>query len=271
MTQNDGYTFATGEAGTYRLHILHEIHRSFTESWLQEAGLSAGMKVADIGCGIGRVTNWIAEQVGSTGTVVGVDSSAEQIEQARQNAAIANLENVSFVEGNAYRTGLPLNSFDLVYCRFLLMHLVQPMDALQEMKAILKPGGVLVCEEADFSQAFCDPPSPHHDRCFELFHALGDHRQQHFRLGETLHQLIWDLGMLNLEVSRVQPVKLQGNTKLLMPLSLMEAKTALVKAGISTSEEVEHTISALSMLVENDKVLFGVPRVTQIWARKLSE
>jgi ubiquinone/menaquinone biosynthesis C-methylase UbiE len=180
MTQNNGYVLATGEASAYRLHILHETQRIFTESWLREAGLSNGMQVADIGCGIGKVTNWIADQVGATGTVTGVDSSAEQIEQARKNVAIAHPGNVGFIKGSAYQTGLPRDSFDLVYCRFLLMHLVQPMDALQEMKAILKPGGVVVCEESDFSQAFCDPPSPHHDRCFELFHALGEQRQYHF-------------------------------------------------------------------------------------------
>lgn len=191
-------------------------------------------------------------------------SGAEQIEQAQQNAAVANLKNVRFVEGSAYKTGLPHNSFDLVYCRFLLMHLVHPMNALQEMQALLKPGGVLICEEADFSQAFCDPPSSHHDRCFEFLLALGDQRQQHFCLGATLHQLIWDLGMLNLEVSRVQPVELRGKTKLLMPLCLVEAKTALIEAGISTSEEIEQTISALNTLAENEKVLFEIPRVTQI-------
>jgi ubiquinone/menaquinone biosynthesis C-methylase UbiE len=268
MTQNNNYTFATGEAGTYRLQILHNIHRSFTESWLREAGLEAGMHVADIGCGIGGVTNWMAEQVGSTGSVIGVDLSIEQIEQARKSAASVNLKNLSFIKGSADKTGLSRNSLDLVYCRFLLMHLVHPMDALQEMKSILKPGGVLVCEEADFSQAFCDPPSPHHDRCFKLLCALGDQRQQHFWLGATLHQLIWDLGMRDLEVSHVQPVSLRGKTKLLMPLCLVEAKTALIEAGISTSEEIEQTISALKRLAENEKVLFGIPKVTQIWARK---
>jgi SAM-dependent methyltransferase len=265
MTQNNGYTFATGEAGTYRLQILHQIHRSFTESWLREAGLAAGMHIADIGCGIGGITNWMAEQVGATGSVIGVDLSAEQIEQAQQNAASVNLKNVSFVKGSADKTELPRNSFDLVCCRFLLMHLVHPIEALQEMKAILRPGGVLVCAEADFSQAFCDPPSPHHDHCFKLLRALGD---QHFGLGATLHQLIWDLEMLDLEVSHIQPVSLRCETKLLMPLCLVEAKTALIEAGISTSEEIEQTISALNRLAENEKVLFGIPKVTQISARK---
>lgn len=268
MTQNDCYTFATGEKGTHRLHILHQVHRSFTESWLREAGLAAGMQVADIGCGIGMVTKWLAEQVGPTGTVVGADLSAEQLEQARQNAASANLKNVSFVESSAYKTGLPHNSFDLVYCRFLLMHLVHPMDALQEMKLLLKPGGVLVCEEADFSQAFCAPPSPDHDRCFQFLLSLSAQRQQHFCLGATLHQLIWDLELLEPEISFVQTVILRGTTKPLMALSLMEAKTALIDTGISTSDEIEHTISALNRLAENEKTLFGIPRVTRIWARK---
>lgn len=74
--------------------------------------------------------------------------------------------------------------------------------------------------------------------------------------------------MLGLEVFFVQPISLRGKTKSLMPLCLIEAKTALIEAEIATSDEINHTIPALNALAENGKVLFGIPRVTQIWARK---
>src|SRR5262245_25595326 len=126
------YALATGEAAAYRLSILHGLYGPGTRRVLLESGLRAGMRVADIGCGVGMVTGLLAELVGPTGHVVGIDASGEQLDQARQRlngaAAVA-----SFVRANATDTGLPRETFDLVYCRFLLIHLPEPDLALHEM------------------------------------------------------------------------------------------------------------------------------------------
>jgi ubiquinone/menaquinone biosynthesis C-methylase UbiE len=117
---------------------------------LLQAGLRPGMRVADLGCGVGMVTNLLAELVGPTGSVVGVDVSAEQIAQARESLP-AGSSNVTFVEASATDTGLPRETFDLVYCRFLLLHLSEPAQALREMHDLLKPNGILVCEDGDLT------------------------------------------------------------------------------------------------------------------------
>ena len=66
------------------------------------------MQVVDIGCGIGSVTVWIAQHVGPTGQVVGVDMSAAQLEVARQGVAAVGVTNVVWHEASAYELGLPL-------------------------------------------------------------------------------------------------------------------------------------------------------------------
>jgi SAM-dependent methyltransferase len=266
--QDDRYTLATGELGVRRLQILHQIHKPYTECLLQRVGLTEGMRVADIGCGIGTISTWLAKQVGTNGSVVGLDVSAAQVEQARSQAEALGLSNITFAEASVYATGLPHNSFDLVYCRFLLMHLTRPVDALLEMLALAKPGGMVVCEEADFSTAFCDPPSPAHDRCFELFLALSDIRGQHFRLGGKLYRIFRDVGLVAPEVSLVQPVVVRGETKHLMDLSLSEATDALIEARLATPEEVERTVEQMKILVADETTIFGIARVTQVWARK---
>src|SRR6516162_6507433 len=106
------YVLATGQAADYRLRILHGLYGPGTR----------GMRVADVGCGVGMVTTLLAQLVGPDGHVVGIDFSGAQLAQARERLASSGT-NASFVEASATNTGLPPCSFDLVYCRFLLLHL----------------------------------------------------------------------------------------------------------------------------------------------------
>ncbi|MBD2536497.1 hypothetical protein H6G97_47375 [Nostoc flagelliforme FACHB-838] len=85
----------------------------------------------------------------------------------------------------------------------------------------------MVCEEADFSCAFCDPPSPAYERCFELFLAISDIRGQHFRLGTTLYRVFQDVGLVAPSVSLVQPVVVRSNAKHLVDLSLRQLMLSL--------------------------------------------
>src|SRR5262245_64204453 len=117
------YVLATGEAATERLRLLHNVYGPGARRVLLRAGLQPGMRVADLGCGVGMTTALLAELVGPTGEVVGVDFSAAQLAQARELLPAEFSKIVSFVEASATDTGLLSGSFDLVYSRFLLIHL----------------------------------------------------------------------------------------------------------------------------------------------------
>ena len=114
------YMLATGDAAIVRLRLLDEIFGPATREFMTTIGLRCGWRVADIGCGIGLVALWIAEQVGRNGCVSAVDLSFEQLRVAKSNAAVAGLKNISFHQASAYETGLQAESFDLVYSRFLM-------------------------------------------------------------------------------------------------------------------------------------------------------
>src|SRR5258708_10164439 len=123
------YALATGKQAVYRLEVLDAVYGAGTRSLLQWAGVRTGMRVADFGCGPGIVTRLLASMVGASGHVVGIDYSKEQLDQARASAQERGLHNTLFVEADAMGTGLPFATFDLVYCRFLLLHLPQPESA----------------------------------------------------------------------------------------------------------------------------------------------
>src|SRR5215510_13386256 len=111
------YVLATGKAAANRLRILHSLYGPGARRVLLQAGIQSGMRVADLGCGVGTVTTLLAELVGPKGQVVGVDFSGAQLAQAREHLNGGGA-NTRFIEANATATGLPAGAFDLVYCRF---------------------------------------------------------------------------------------------------------------------------------------------------------
>src|SRR5262249_3210604 len=94
---DSSYALAAGEAAAYRLRILHELYAPGTGRALLDAGLQQGMRVADVGCGVGTVTALLAKLVGPEGSVVGIDASGEQLLHAREQLD-GDGANVTFVQ-----------------------------------------------------------------------------------------------------------------------------------------------------------------------------
>src|SRR6516165_5971267 len=260
------YALATGEAAAYRLGILHELYGPGTRRVLLEAGIRRGMRVADLGCGVGMVTALLAELVGPGGHVVGIDSSGAQLAQARERLN-GNGTNVSLVEASATDTGLPPGSFDLVYCRFLLIHLPEPERALREMFTLLRPDGILVCEDGDLTAAGSEPPSAL-DAFADLWGRLGPRRGLDYTLGRRLFQMVCAAGFPRPGITFNQPVVARGEHKRFLELSVAEAGPAFIGAGLITSWELERTLVEMRRSARDESVLAIMPRMVQVWARK---
>ena len=262
------YVLATGPEGEARLAVVNEVHGPDTRAFLLRAGLKPGMRVADIGCGIGTVACWMAGHVGEAGAVVGVDVSAEQVATARRRAEAAEVGNVTFTVAGAYDTGLEANTFDLVFCRFVLMHLQRPADALQEMRALLRPGGILAVEDGDFNALFCDPPLPAFDRWVELYQAAGERHDADFGIGRRLYQLVRAAGFDSAEVALAQPVFVRGEAKRLPEWTLAESANALIEAQLTTSAEIRELVAALAAFTAQEGTIIGMARMMQVTAAK---
>jgi len=261
-----GYVLATGEAATHRLRVLHDLYGPGARSVLLRAGLRRGMRVADLGCGVGMVTRLLAELVGADGQVVGVDASDEQVAQARLLLP-AGCSNVSFVKASATDTGLPPESFDLVYCRFLLIHLTDPHLALREMRGLLKPDGILVVEDGDLTSAGSQPPSAL-DAFADLWGRLGLARGLNYTLGRELFEMVLAAEFPSADMTFNQPVVARGETKRLLEWSVAEAGEAFVSAGLVTSEELDRILHEMRRVADDETVLALMPRMSQVWARK---
>jgi SAM-dependent methyltransferase len=227
------------------------------------------MRVADLGCGVGLVTRLIADLVGSQGSVVGVDVSEEQLAQARQRLEAEGVANTTFIRADATNSGLPRGGFDLVFCRFLLMHLTQPAAALREMRELLRPGGTLVCEDADLTATESIPPSAI-DALAELFGRLGPIRGVDYALGRRLYHLVLEAGFPDPNIYIYRRAFANGEAKLLPELSVREATSAFIDAGIVSPAELQSTLAKMHQAAEHPYVLAVLAPVTQVWGKKPS-
>lgn len=262
------YVLATGEEGERRLALVNSVHGPDTEAFLLRAGLKAGMRVADIGCGIGTISCWMGEAVGFQGAVIGVDVSEGQVAAATRRAGIAGLHNVTFSHASAYETGLERAAYDLVFCRFVLMHLQRPADALNEMYALLTPGGILAVEDGDFTSLFCSPPLPAFDRCMELYRAAGEKHGADFRIGQRLYGLVREAGFMEMQVRLAQPVFASGEVKRLPEWTLAESAAVLIEGKLTTAEEIEALTFSLADYASTEGTIVGMARMMQVAARK---
>jgi SAM-dependent methyltransferase len=267
VPRSGAYALATGEAAAYRLHVLHANYGPGTRRALLHSGVRCGMRVADLGCGVGVVTSLLAQMVGPEGHAVGIDLSAEQLAQARQHCFDNGTSNTSFHQASATATGLPSESFDLVYCRFLLLHLTEPESALREMHRLLKPGGIIVCEDGDLTSVTSEPPSAL--RAFaELWGRLAPIRGVDYAISRRLFHMIVAAGFDDPEITFNQPVFARGENKRLLELTVAEAGPAFVEAGLITDAELHRTLIEMRHATEDESVLAIMPRMTQVWAKK---
>ena len=112
-----------------------------TERLLALAGVRPGQRVLDLACGVGDPAFALADRVGPTGAVLGLDLSPGMVELARAGAAERGLANVEFrpIESEL-DLGVPAASFDAATCRFGLMLMPEPARALTAIRRALKPG-----------------------------------------------------------------------------------------------------------------------------------
>ena len=262
------YILATGGKDIKRLALLHEVYGPGTEALLRRVGLRDGMRVVEIGSGSGNIACWVAQQVAPSGSVMAIDISPEQIEVARQQARRLNLRNIDFQVADAYSPRLPEASFDIVYCRLVLMHLTRPEAGLAAMRSLARPGGHVVCEEMDLGCWICDPPANAMTRFFALNSALGERRGENFCLGASLHRLFREVGFARPEVGTNFTLALRGEQKRLLGMTFAEFGPELVREGLASQEEVDRVTAELIALADDETTLFGFPLVAQVWATR---
>ncbi len=126
------------------LGLRNDVYRRPLATALDRLGLGRGWRCVDVGAGGGDVTVALAELVGQEGRVYAVDSDpSSRDEVARAAAAHAQVIAVT----QAGEDLLLPEPVDLAFCRFLLLHVHDPVVVLTRMAQAVRPGGWVVAQE----------------------------------------------------------------------------------------------------------------------------
>ena len=135
---------------------------------IEQLTLAPGMRVADVGCGPGRLTLPLARAVGPTGEVVALDIQQGMLDRMTKRIEKAGLTNVRMILGGAGEEKLPKDYFDRAALSTVLGEIPDRERALREICDALKPGGYLVVAEV-----FGDPHYQFKKKVIEMATRAG--------------------------------------------------------------------------------------------------
>ena len=263
--QHRYYAIRGGVEGRERLRVLARVLQPATLALLRRVGLRPGMACLDIGCGGGDVSRDLARLVGIEGRVVGIDLDETKIELARKEAA--SIKNVEFYVADILDDDFA-GEFDLVFVRFVLTHLPDPRSALRRIRNVLRPGGIVVVVDIDFRGYFCYPESEAIHRYVELYTLLARRRGGDPHIGPRLPEMLTRDGFEQIQMNIVQPTGLEGEVKLLTPITMENMAASLLADGLATKDEVESLTSELYSYAHTPGTIGTTPRIAEVWGVK---
>ncbi|MBR0795254.1 methyltransferase domain-containing protein [Bradyrhizobium jicamae] len=186
----------------YAIHTDEECERLEAQALL--AGASdhvrhvpalPGMRILDAGCGSGSMARAIAK-VAPESVVIGVDLRGKYVDYASRRAEAEGLRNVTFETGDVRELPFADGVFDIVWTKYLLQWVADPMSAVRDFARVLKPGGLLVSANFDGFAVTNEPPDPAIQPIAEfVFNGLVDPY-----IGRKMAGMCRECGLIDIDV-----------------------------------------------------------------------
>jgi SAM-dependent methyltransferase len=246
LTQADNYLLGRAENEVVRLKRQIETLAPDSRTQLDRIGIEPGERVVDIGCGPGGALHLLAERVGTTGSVLGIERSPHFVELARRFVADLGLPQVEVRESDAYETKLPKGSFDGAHMRLVLVNVPEPERIVREMIALVRPGGWVASFEADYLPYCCDPPLDAWARLLEAYSAYAHAQGIDLSIGRRTHRLFKDAGVVDIHVDAIVHVFPPNHERRRFPSALIgNVRERLIEGGFVTRADMDRDLAAL--------------------------
>ncbi|HPF25735.1 MAG TPA: class I SAM-dependent methyltransferase [Steroidobacteraceae bacterium] len=265
----DSYVLGRSAEEYRRLVAQARILESATQRALQDAGLTAGQSALDVGCGPCEVMRLMAERVGATGKVTGIDRDAGLGAHALGELRRAGLDMCRFIAADASTLeSIAGEPFDLVFARLFLFHVKDPVTLLRRMWRWVRPGGTLLVMDYDLLVAASTPHDPTIERALEMtteaFRAAGCHVD----IGARLPQLFRDAELGHAADFRLNEMHQPAAATTAMLRSLLTSlRDTLVHSGIADSLAL-HRLDGDLAAAASGSAICRWPDLAACWQRK---
>jgi cyclopropane fatty-acyl-phospholipid synthase-like methyltransferase len=271
VTEAQPYSLGASESELERLDAQAASIAAPTALFLRNAGIAPGMRVLDLGTGLGHVAFQVSELVGCGGAVIGIDQAAPMLAVAEQRRVAAGIENVGFVEADVHTFRDP-EAFDAVVGRLILFHLADAVEVLRHHIGGLAQDGLMLMIDFDIGSARSEPPLP-------LFQAARDWVVEAFTragarpmIGTHLGLLLRDAGLAEVATFGIQsyqapddpagPALLAGVVSSLAPVILASGIASEEELGLASLQE------RLARELQTSRAVFLMPAVAGAWGRR---
>ena len=154
-----------------------------------------GMDVLDVGCGIGSIALDLAPTL-APGRIVGIDADLGQIETARRAAAERGIGNAEFQTSSVYELPFEAETFDVVYANAVLMYVKDQVQALREMRRVLRKDGLAAVTDDDLGTVVMSPERPELELAPRLFELAVAREGGNARYSRRLRTLMLEAGFV---------------------------------------------------------------------------
>ncbi|WP_207944700.1 methyltransferase domain-containing protein [Actinomadura rubrisoli] len=249
------------EAGL-RFEAIAELFDPWTFRHMDELGVEAGWRCWEVGAGGPSIPRWLAGRVGARGRVLATDIDVSWARPAA--GAVVEVRRHDVIEDEA-----PAETFDLVHARLLLVHLADRDQALRTMIGALRPGGVLLIEDADPALqplACLDEHGPEERLANRLragFRTLLAGRGADLAYGRTLPRLLREAGLDDVRADAFFPLTSPACGRL-EAATITQVRHELIAGGHATEVEIDRHLAAIAA----GRLDITLAPLISAWARK---
>lgn len=169
--------------------------------------LKRKMRILDCGCGPGSITATLSATAGCDLEIFAVDFETRQIIKAKETARSLGTAMPRFAVADVLNLPFADCQFDLIFAHTLLLHLRDPIRALQEMKRTLKANGVVAVREEDQGTTIVEPMTNLMRKSRELYLDIWKNRGGNPYLARRYKSILKTSGFDDIQISASATVK----------------------------------------------------------------
>ena len=266
---NVTYPLGSSQGESDRLQRQADELAGDSEALLDRVGLLPGQSAIDLGCGPRGIVDLLAERVSPSGRVVGLDADPRHTAMAAEFSALRGLAGVEIMTGDARKTGLPSDTFDLVHASSLLANLADPADVAAEMARLARPGGWVASLEPDVEYARCYPPHPAFDRLCEVFTVAFRRNGADPWIGRRVPELLRSAGLTDVQVEARVQMYPAGNSRRTMRLDLARSlRSHVLEMNLAGAAEFDELDAAARAHLEDPRTVVISGLLFLTWGRR---